>query len=182
MLHRPHAPQAAITGNGVGAACGDYDVSLLVTDSFGATSVANSPGCGAELSTAQTGSFSVHNTPPLVTVPNVEILDGDDLTLLGRFADAGWADIDHTASWWLGDLPPDGIGADCSSACSEKTDASYGAVSDDAGCGGCPAKSDKTSDTNLGAIEGGATCPYSGSSSSLGSLGTKTGGTCTAGN
>ena len=65
---------------------GNYIVTLYVTDSNGAVGQV-------------TETIVVENAPPGVNAMSIEVLEGNDAELSGRFIDPGWQDFNHTASW-----------------------------------------------------------------------------------
>lgn len=75
---------------------GIFVASLTVTSSDGSTDtvVSGTAASDGDLIPA----VEVGNAAPLPNALNVEVLDGEDLSLVGRFADTGWLDT-HSAQW-----------------------------------------------------------------------------------
>ncbi len=71
---------------------GLYEITLTVTDSFGATG-------------NQTVTVEVGNAPPAVNALNIEVLSGQAAGLYGRFIDPGWKDT-HSATWSVNGITP----------------------------------------------------------------------------
>ena len=86
----------AQTPNFIPADDGTYSVSLTVadTDGLSTTVAAGEVAADAEM----VPPLVVNNASPLPNALNVEVLEGDDLALTGRFLDPGWLDT-HTAQW-----------------------------------------------------------------------------------
>jgi hypothetical protein len=82
---------------------GTYQVTLTVTDSFGATGTTSMPmNVGSD--SPETGTINIGNAPPAVNALNIEVLAGQDADLFGRFIDPGWKDS-HSASWSVDTVP-----------------------------------------------------------------------------
>jgi len=87
---------------------GTYTVSLTVTDTFNASGTVDY----ATFTDITKDEILVLNTIPKVNALNIEVLPGEEATLIGRFLDPGWLDT-HTVTWEVTGLlepvtlPPD---------------------------------------------------------------------------
>jgi hypothetical protein len=80
---------------------GVYNVTLTVTDSFGASNTVSTGGIATD--GTEIPILRVQEGAPLVKALNQEALAGSDIELIGRFIDPGVLDAGRTATWSIGD-------------------------------------------------------------------------------
>jgi hypothetical protein len=78
---------------------GTFNVRLKVTDNDGDSTTVFSGNIAIDGTSVP--PVVVNNAPPLVRALNTDALANAPLQIVGRFADAGWADT-HTATWTVG--------------------------------------------------------------------------------